>query len=60
MSLEKENLPIDQQPDETGGTITYANEVIAIISGIAANEVEGLPACVPAAALAISLGETGM
>ena len=42
MSLEKENLPIDQQPDETGGTITYANEVIAIISGIAANEVEGI------------------
>ena len=26
----------------TTGTITYANEVIAIIAGVAANEVEGI------------------
>ena len=40
---EKDNLPLtlDQENDSTG-TITYANEVIAIIAGVAANEVEGV------------------
>lgn len=43
MSPENGNLPVDTQPeDNNGGTITYANEVIAIISGIAANEIEGI------------------
>lgn len=43
MTPDNENLPVHQEAEETaGGTITYANEVIAIISGIAANEVEGI------------------
>ena len=43
MSKEIDNLPIDAEVNENdGGTITYANEVIAIISGIAANEIEGI------------------
>lgn len=43
MAAKKDNLPLslDQDQDSTG-TITYANEVIAIISGVAANEVEGI------------------
>lgn len=43
MAPKNENLPVNaeiESPD--GGTITYANEVIAIISGIAANEIEGI------------------
>lgn len=43
MTPENKNLPIDTPVESTdGGTITYANEVIAIISGIAANEIEGI------------------
>lgn len=42
MSPENENLPVDTTQENNGGTITYANEVIAIISGIAANEIEGI------------------
>jgi len=39
----KEELPINVDVDlQNGGTITYANEVIAIIAGVAANEVEGI------------------
>lgn len=43
MATKKDNLPLtlDQNNDSTG-TITYANEVIAIIAGVAANEVEGV------------------
>ena len=43
MATKKDNLPLtlDQENDSTG-TITYANEVIAIIAGVAANEVEGV------------------
>ncbi len=43
MATKKDNLPLtlDQDVDSTG-TITYANEVIAIIAGVAANEVEGV------------------
>lgn len=43
MAAKKDNLPLslDQNEDSTG-TITYANEVIAVISGVAANEVEGI------------------
>ncbi len=43
MATKKDNLPLtlDQEGDSTG-TITYANEVIAIIAGVAANEVEGV------------------
>lgn len=43
MAKKKENLPINSEETNTdGGTITYAPEVIAIIAGVAANEVEGL------------------
>ncbi len=43
MTPRNENLPVSA-PDgvQEGGTITYANEVIAIIAGVAANEIEGL------------------
>lgn len=43
MAAKKDNLPLslDQNEDSTG-IITYANEVIAVISGVAANEVEGI------------------
>ncbi|MDO5022519.1 MAG: Asp23/Gls24 family envelope stress response protein [Eubacteriales bacterium] len=43
MVKKKENLPIHSEDTNTdGGTITYAPEVIAIIAGVAANEIEGL------------------
>ena len=43
MAPMKENLPINAELSAgDGGTITYANEVIAIIAGVAANEIEGL------------------
>ena len=39
----KENLPVKVDVDlENGGTITYANEVIATIAGVAANEIDGI------------------
>jgi len=43
MSPQKDNLPLKLDQDQNStGAITYANEVIAIISGVAANEVEGI------------------
>lgn len=43
MAPKKDNLPINAEIDANdGGTITYANEVIAIIAGVAASEIEGL------------------
>ena len=43
MAAKKDNLPLSlDQNDDSPGTITYANEVIAVISGVAANEVEGI------------------
>lgn len=42
MASKKDNLPVNTDMIEDGGTITYANEVIAIIAGVAANEIEGL------------------
>lgn len=39
----KENLPVKVDVDlQNGGTISYANEVIATIAGVAANEIEGI------------------
>ncbi|HSK69403.1 MAG TPA: Asp23/Gls24 family envelope stress response protein [Candidatus Limnocylindria bacterium] len=49
MAKIKDNLPVNAEgiaPD--GGSITYANEVIAIITGIAASEVEGIAGMVTA------------
>lgn len=43
MAAKKDNLPLSlRKDDDSTGTITYANEVIAIIAGVAANEVEGI------------------
>lgn len=43
MPNKKDNLPLNVDTDMDGnGSITYANEVIAIIAGVAANEVEGI------------------
>lgn len=43
MAAKKDNLPLSlDQNDDSTGTIIYANEVIAVISGVAANEVEGI------------------
>jgi uncharacterized alkaline shock family protein YloU len=43
MAPKKDNLPLSlARENDSTGTITYANEVIAIIAGVAANEVEGI------------------
>ncbi len=43
MASKKDTLPVSITVDnDSTGTITYANEVIAIIAGVAANEVEGI------------------
>ena len=40
MATKKDNLPLTlDQDNDSQGTITYANEVIAIIAGVAAAEV---------------------
>ncbi len=40
---DKDNLPVHVKVEgENEGTITYANEVVAIIAGVATNEVEGI------------------
>ncbi len=45
MATKKDNLPLTLEHDtDSTGTITYANEVIAIIAGVAANEVDGVAA----------------
>lgn len=52
MPQNKENLPVNTEPVvQEGGTISYANEVIAIIAGIAASEVEGIAGMVTAGGL---------
>lgn len=43
MTTKKDNLPLQmEEQNEGGGSITYANEVIAIIAGVATAEVEGI------------------
>ncbi len=43
MASKKDTLPVSiTVENDSSGTITYANEVIAIIAGVAANEVEGI------------------
>lgn len=43
MASKKENLPLTMEMDtEQSSSITYANEVIASIAGVAASEVEGI------------------
>ncbi len=49
MASKDENLPVNVDIDlQNGGTIKYANEVIAIIAGVAATEVEGIAGMVTA------------
>lgn len=44
----KENLPLDiQLENNPDGSITYNSEVIAIIAGIAASEIEGIADSIP-------------
>ena len=43
MATKKDNLPLTMEEDmEQGSSITYANEVVSIIAGVAAGEVEGI------------------
>lgn len=43
MARKNDNLPTNVEMDmEAGSSITYANEVVAIIAGVAASEVEGI------------------
>ena len=43
MATKKENLPVNVPMDEEpGSSITYANDVVSTIAGIAAGEVEGI------------------
>ena len=43
MPQKKDNLPVKVDVDlQNGGTITYANEVIATIAGVAANEIDSI------------------
>ncbi|NLM85413.1 MAG: Asp23/Gls24 family envelope stress response protein [Clostridiales bacterium] len=52
MAQKKDNLPVNTEAlVQDGGTISYANEVIAIISGIAASEIEGIAGMVTAGGL---------
>ncbi len=45
---DRENLPVHVEEDETG-SISYANEVVAIIAGMAAAEVDGVSSMGPTA-----------
>ena len=43
MATKKDNLPLTVEEDrEQGSSITYANEVVSTIAGVAAGEVEGI------------------
>ena len=43
MATKKDNLPLTMEEDmEQSSSITYANEVVSIIAGVAAGEVEGI------------------
>jgi len=57
MASKKDNLPLNINTEvENTGTITYANEVIAIIAGVAANEVEGIAGMCTAGGISDILG----
>lgn len=46
MALKKDNLPVNVDVDtEQGSSITYANEVVAIIGGVAAARWRALRVC---------------
>lgn len=57
MPSKEENLPVDVDLDlQNGGTIKYANEVIAIIAGVAATEVEGIAGMVTSGGIGEFIG----
>ena len=57
MPSKKDNLPLNVEKDIVStGTITYANEVIAIIAGVATSEVEGIAGMVTSGGLTDILG----
>ena len=57
MPSKEENLPVDVDLDlHNGGTIKYANEVIAIIAGVAATEVEGIAGMVTSGGIGEFIG----
>lgn len=57
MPSKKDNLPLNVEKDiESTGTITYANEVIAIIAGVATSEVDGIAGMVTSGGLTDILG----
>ncbi|MDR3050655.1 MAG: Asp23/Gls24 family envelope stress response protein [Oscillospiraceae bacterium] len=51
-----ENLPIQVEPIQEGGTITYATEVIAIIVGVATTEVDGIASMAGVSSISEILG----
>lgn len=57
MPSKKDNLPLNVEKDiESTGSITYANEVIAIIAGVATSEVDGIAGMVTSGGLTDILG----
>ena len=57
MPSKKDNLPINVEVETTnGGSISYSNEVISIIAGVAANEVLGIAGMCSSGALADIIG----
>ena len=60
MAPKNENLPMNAELSANdGGTITYANEVIAIIAGVAASEIEGLAGMVTSGGLGDIISKNG-
>lgn len=55
---DQQNLPINVDDDREVGTITYANEVIAIIAGMATNEVDGVVSVAPSSGIADLFGRS--
>ncbi|MDR0928841.1 MAG: Asp23/Gls24 family envelope stress response protein [Oscillospiraceae bacterium] len=53
-----ENLPINLEEAREAGNITYANEVIAIIAGMATNEVDGVASMVASTSIADLFGRS--
>jgi uncharacterized alkaline shock family protein YloU len=53
-----ENLPINLEEAREVGNITYANEVIAIIAGMATNEVDGVASMVASTSIADLFGRS--
>ena len=57
MATKRDNLPLNMETtDHPGSSITYANEVIAIIAGVAASEVEGIAGMSPTSGISDILG----